>query len=206
MENNMYFGDDRKLLDSATAIIKETVAQLPISEQSEYNKRLRTYQFCFAQKNKLIKDKNWLYEEFQKNKKESNKSKLITLVAVLAYMIANWLLAFDSDNKFQFFGIFVVGYFGYMHVIEKINECEYVQKMKLYEFEIKRYEIEIEKIGVFTSVHRHNDMQDVDTYSEEIKNKMLFENECYFINYCIEILQAMCVPVDVDKEARLRME
>ena len=42
--------------------------------------------------------------------------------------------------------------------------------------------------------------------SEEIQNKMKFENECYFINYCIEILRAMCVPVDVDKQARLRME
>ena len=95
----MYFGDDRKLLDSATAVVKETVAQLPIAEQSEYNKRLRTYQHCFAQKNKLVKERNGLYENYQLKLKESNKSKLFALICAFAYMVANWFFNFDSENK-----------------------------------------------------------------------------------------------------------
>jgi hypothetical protein len=202
----MYFGDDRKLLDSATAVIEETVAQLPIAEQSEYNKRLRTYQHCFAQKNKLVKERNGLYENYQLKLKESKKSKLFALIGAFAYMVANWFFNFDSENKTQMLGVFLVGYFGYVQINENIKESEYLQKMKIYDFEIAKYEIEISKLGVYTSTFKYNDMENFDTYSEEIQNKMKFENECYFINYCIEILQAMCVTVDVDKEARLRME
>ena len=202
----MYFGDDRKLLDSATAVVKETVAQLPIAEQSEYNKRLRTYQHCFAQKNKLVKERNGLYENYQLKLKESNKSKLFALIGAFAYMVANWFFNFDSENKIQMLGVFLVGYFGYVQINENIKESEYLQKMKMYDFEIAKYEIEISKLGVYTSTYKHNDMENFDTYSEEIQNKMRFENEIYFINGCIEILEAMCVPIDIDKEARLRME
>ena len=202
----MYFGDDRKLLDLATAVVKETVAQLPIAEQSEYNKRLRTYQHCFAQKNKLVKERNGLYENYQLKLKESNKSKLFALIGAFAYMVANWFFNFDSENKIQMLGVFLVGYFGYVQINENIKESEYLQKMKMYDFEIAKYEIEISKLGVYTSTYKHNDMENFDTYSEEIQNKMRFENEIYFINCCIEILEAMCVPIDIDKEARLRME
>jgi hypothetical protein len=202
----MYFGDDRKLLDLATAVVKETVAQLPIAEQSEYNKRLRTYQYSLRQKFKLIKDRNWLYENFQEHLKESKKSKLIALIGAFVYMLANWYFEFDSENKIQMLGVFIVGYFGYLQIIESINESDYMKKMKMHEFEINRYELEISKIVIVSTSNTYNDMKDYEASSEAIKNKMLFENECYFINYCIEILQAMCVTVDVDKEARLRME
>ncbi len=202
----MYFGDDRKLLDSATAVIKETVAQLSIAEQSEYKKRLRTYQYCSRQKNKLVKDKNWLYENFQERLKESKKTKLFAVIGAFAYIVANWFFNFDSENKIQMLGVFLVGYFGYVQINENINESEYMQKMKMHDFEINRYELEILKIVVDSNSNAYNDMKDYETSSETIQNKMLFQNESYFINDCIEILQAMCIPIDIDKEARLRME
>ena len=202
----MYFGDDRKLLDSATAVVKETIAQLPIAEQSEYKKRLRTYQYCSRQKTKLVKDRNWLYENFQERLKESKKSKLIALIAVFVYMVANWYFDFVSENKIQMLGVFIVGYFGYIQINENINESEYMQKMKMHDLEINRYELEISKIIIDSSSNTYNEMKDYEASSEAIKNAMLFENECYFVNDCIEILKAMCVPIDIDKEARLRME
>ena len=76
----------------------------------------------------------------------------------------------------------------------------------MHDFEINRYELEISKIVVDSNSNLYNDMKDYETSSETIKNKMLFQNESYFINDCIEILQAMCIPIDIDKEARLRME
>ena len=202
----MYFGDDRKLLDSATAVVKETVAQLPIAEQSEYNKRLRIYQFCFPKKIKLVKDRNWLYENFQERVKESKKTKLFALIGAFAYLVANWFFNFDSENKIQMLGVFLVGYFGYVQINENINESEYLQKMKMHDFEIERYELEISKIIAESNSNMYNDMKDYEASSEAIQNKMLFQNESYFINDCIEILKAMCVPIDIDKEARLRME
>ena len=135
----------------------------------------------------------------------SHGALIVALNPVLVMLISSF---FDKEkvSAIQMLGVFLVGYFGYVQINENIKESEYLQKMKMYDFEIANYEIEISKLGVYTSTYKHNDMENFDTYSEEIQNKMRFENEIYFINCCIEILEAMCVPIDIDKEARLKME
>lgn len=201
----MYFNDDRKLLESATKIVEEIVSGLPKAEQSEYHKRVRTYQNCFAQKNKLVKDKNWLYENYQAKAKEAEKSKLIGVCMFLAYLVANWIFNFVSENKMETFVVFILAYVGYGLLSVKISDSEYSLKMKAYEFEIARYETEISNLGIYTSIYRYNDMENYETFSEAIQSKMRFENECYYTSYCLEILKAMCIVDDITEEARLRI-
>ncbi len=201
----MYFNDDRKLLESATQIIDEVVANLPKAEQSEYHLRLRTYQNCFPKKTNLIKDKNWLYENYQKRLKQNKKEHLIVACMFIAYLVANWLFNFVTEEKMGVFVAFAIAYAAYLVLAEKIYESEYTLKMKLYDFEIEGYELEISKIGVFSSMYRYTSMENFESYSEAIQRKMLFDNECYHVNCHIEILKAMCVIDDISEEARLRV-
>jgi hypothetical protein len=202
----MYFNDDRKLLESASKIVLEVVASLPKAEQSEYYKRVRTYQHCFAQNNSLIKDKNLLQKDQQKRFKELEKNKLFLALGFLAYLVANWIFNFVSEEKMGTFVAFAIAYVAYIVLAEKINDSEFTMKMKIYETEISQNELEIKKIGVYSSLYRYNDMTDYDTFSEAIKEKMLFDDECYSTNYCIEILEAMCVVSDISEKAHARKE
>jgi hypothetical protein len=200
----MYFGGDKKLLESANQVVDEIVASLPKAEQSEFHKRVRTYQHCFAQKNKLINDKNWLYKFNQQRIKEIEKTKLIGSVGFFAYLVANWFFNFVSEEKMSMFVAFAIAYIAYLVLSEKINESEFALKIKIYDAEIAQNELEITKIGVFSSMYRYNDMKDYETFSEAIQEKMRFDNECYVTNYRIEILEAMCVTDDISEKAHAK--
>jgi hypothetical protein len=185
----MYFGDDKKLLESA---------------QSEYHLRLRTYQNCYARKNTLIKDKNRLYENYQARVKEFEKTKLIGVCGFLAYLVANWFFNFVSEEKIGTFVAFAFAYVAYLVLAEKIYESEYSQKMQSYEFEIARYESETSKLGIYSNFYSYNDTEDFNSLSEEKKNKIRFENECFYTDYRLQILEGMCVIDENSLEASLK--
>ena len=201
----MYFGEDKKLLETSFEIVQEIVAGLPRAEQSEYQKRKRIYQNCFSKIQKLGADRNNMYDNRKLRKKEFEKTMMYGVIGFFAFLTANWFFNFQSEEKISSFVYLAFAYAAYIVISEKIYESEYAIKIKLCELEIERYEAEIANLEVFYAKNRYIDMENFEESSEETKEKMRFDNLCYHTTYCIEILESMCVASDVVEQARLRM-
>lgn len=201
----MYFGEDKKLVESASKIVEEIIDGLPRAEQSEYYKRLRTYQNCAYQKNKLIKESNQIFEGNKSREKEFEKTIKFSIVGVVVFLVANWIFNFASEDRSGAFISLAFAYGGYVMLTERIFQSEYATKIQMYKLEIERQEHEIAKLDVHTSGYSYVDMENYETFSEQIQNKMHFENQCYHTNCCIGILIGMCVIEDISEQARLRM-
>ena len=185
-------------------VIDDVVAKLTSEQKSEYEKRQRIY--VYANKNKVDTniERNELMKEMSLYSKKRIKEFIYCGVLLAVASIFNNFFELIADHKFQQFVITVL-VIGAFYVGElKIKEMQHYIRDKQLKDKVEMYEFEINKIGYFVSYLNRSDSQDFT--DDKFGDFLSLQSENSTADYCIEILEYMCVAGGLQYKAKQIME
>ena len=185
-------------------VIDDVVAKLTNAEKSEYEKRKRTYLYAVQNKNATNIERNGLMQEMSLYEKNRMKEFIICGILLAVFSLCNYFFEFVAENKLQQYvttalviGAFYVGELKLKEMQHYLRDRQLKDKVELYEFELS-------KIGNFVSYYSHMDSKDfADNNFDDFR---ALQNENGTADYCIQILEYMCVAGGLQYKAKQIME
>jgi DNA-binding beta-propeller fold protein YncE len=185
-------------------VIDDVVAKLTSGEKSEYEKRMRTYLYAMQNKNAANIERNESKKEINLYTDKRVREVVIGAVVVMIFSTLNYLFEFISEDKFRqfatasiFFGAFYLFEMKFKEVQQQVRDSQLKDKVEFYEFEIN-------KIGKFMSHYRH--AVTAEWVDKKFEDYDALQTEDSVADYCIEILESMCVAGGLQYKAKQIME
>ena len=130
--------------------IEEKLKSLSTFEKSEFERRFRFVLYSIFLKNNLVKQSNALQDTYQSSVIAKRRLE-IQLSLLLVFLIAASYFYFGTSNELYFFyGLIIALGIGVDEVRSASMYTIYCIQKNNFQFEIKRYENEINQYGFFT--------------------------------------------------------
>lgn len=132
-------------------LINEILKNSSSAERSEFARRLRSVISAKTNKYNLNKNLNTLHEYYQDRLKRRNRTELVTAISIPVFFFANYFLNsyFIDIKNVGFFVIAAVVFIIFYKIENKISDSEYLILHRNYEFEINRYQCDVDQYGYF---------------------------------------------------------
>jgi hypothetical protein len=185
-------------------VIDDVVAKLTNAEKSEYEKRIRTYVYGMQNKNAANLERNDSKKEIGLYTDKRVREVVIGAVIVMIFSTLNYLFEFITEEKFKQFATASIIFGGFYLFEMKFKEVQYQVRDRQLKDKIEFYEFEINKIGKFVSHYRHE--VTAEWVDKKFEDYDALQTEDSVADYCIEILESMCVAGGLQYKAKQIME
>jgi len=141
---------DMKTYEHIRENIEEKLKSLPTFEKSEFERRFRFVLNSIFLKNNLVKQSNALQETYQSTVIAKRRLEL-QLILLLVFLIFASYFFYGTSNEFYFFyGLVIALGIGVDEVISARMYTIHSILKNNFQFEIQRYENDINQYGIFT--------------------------------------------------------